>query len=105
MLIRTTAICFALLLASCTSAGYMAPYGSLYMDVTLNKDVTTPSRLGSREGTVCATGYLGLISKGDASIKAAAAVGGIMEVKAVDYRVSQTLGTVIVETCTIARGD
>lgn len=84
---------------------YGAPTGSVYTDVILNKDVTTPTRIGTREGTACAAGYLGIISGGDASIKAAAALGGITEVKAVDYRVRRTLSSVIVETCTIAHGD
>lgn len=84
---------------------YGAPTGSVYTDVILNKEITTPARIGTREGTACAAGYLGIISGGDASIKAAAALGGITEVKAVDYRVKRTLTSVIVETCTIAHGD
>ena len=59
--------------------------------------------LGSKEGKACAQSILGLVAQGDASIKAAAAEGGITKVSSVDHYTRNMLG-VIGEYCTIVRG-
>ena len=59
--------------------------------------------LGSKEGRACAQSILGLVAQGDASIKAAAAEGGITKVSSVDHYTRNMLG-VIGEYCTIVRG-
>ena len=95
----------ALAIACSGGAGYGAPSGSIIQDTTFNKDVSTSTPVGAKSGEACASGILGIISTGDASIKAAAAAGGITKVNAVDYRNDNLLGSVLAKTCTIARGD
>jgi hypothetical protein len=90
---------------ACSGGGYNAPSGSIIQDTTLNKDVSTSTAVGSKTGKACVTGYLGIVSSGDASVKAAAAAGGINKVNAVDYQNDNLLGSLIAKTCTIARGE
>ena len=79
----------AVLASGCASA---IPSGIFYTEVAL------PSALGegglnySKVGTAKATSYFALIATGDASIKAAAANGGITKIKYVDYSVKNVLG-------------
>lgn len=98
-------ISIALAVACSGGAGYSAPMGSIVQNTTLNKDVSTATPVGAKSGEACVSGILGIISSGDASIKAAAANGGLTKVNAVDYKVDNLLGSVITKTCTIARGD
>lgn len=98
-------IIFAVALAIACSGGYNAPNGSIMQNTTLNKDVSTASAVGSKSGEACTIGYLGIVSSGDASVKAAAAAGGINKVNAVDYKNENLLGSVMAKTCTIARGE
>ena len=95
----------ALAIACSGGAGYTAPAGSIIQNTTLNKEVSTATPVGAKSGEACVSGILGLISTGDASIKAAAAAGGITKVNAVDYKNDVLLGSVLSKTCTIARGD
>ena len=95
----------ALAIACSGGAGYSAPAGSIIQNTTLNKEVSTATPVGAKTGEACVTGYVGIVSTGDASIKAAAAAGGITKVNAVDYKVDNILGSLIASTCTIARGD
>ena len=99
------AISLALAVACSGGSGYSAPSGSIVQNITMNKDVSTSTAVGAKSGEACASGILGLISSGDASIKAAAAAGGITKVNAVDYKNDNLLGSVLTKTCTIARGD
>tara|TARA_Y100001937_G_scaffold128452_3_gene204801 strand:- start:11807 stop:12022 length:216 start_codon:yes stop_codon:yes gene_type:complete len=71
----------------------------------MNKDVSEATNIGSRSGASCVQSYLGMISFGDASIKAAAATGGIQTVKAVDYSELAVLTFFYNRFCTIAHGD
>jgi hypothetical protein len=97
----------ALAIACSGGAGYTAPAGSIIQNTTLNKEVSTATPVGAKSGEACVSGILGIISTGDASIKAAAAAaaGGITKVNAVDYKNDNLLGSVLSKTCTIARGD
>ncbi|MBK9501397.1 MAG: TRL-like family protein [Leptospiraceae bacterium] len=90
---------------ACSGGGYSAPSGSIMQNTTLNKDVSTATALGSKKGEACAVGYLGIVSSGDAGVKAAATKGGINKVNAVDYQNDNLLGSVVQKTCTIAYGD
>src|SRR6185295_19576152 len=74
------ALSFAAAIA-CSGGGYAAPSGSIMQNTTLNHEVPAPSGVGGKSGEACVVGYLGIISSGDASIKAAAAAGGISTVK------------------------
>ena len=104
-LLLTVALAIAAAIACSGGGGYSVPSGSIMQSVTLNKDVSTATAVGSKTGEACATGYLGIISSGDAGVKAAAAKGGISKVNAVDYKSDNLLGSVIQKTCTIAYGD
>lgn len=90
---------------ACSGGGYAAPNGSIIQDTTLNKDVSSATAVGSKTGKACVKGFVGIVSSGDASVKAAAAAGGINKVNAVDYQNNNLLGSVIAETCTIVRGE
>jgi hypothetical protein len=96
------AITFAF--AQC-SAGYAPPAGSLYTDVSFNKDVSTKTGVGGKNGEACATGILGVISTGDASVKAAASKGGVGTINSVDYSRKDILGSVYSTVCTVVHGD
>ena len=69
-------------------------------------DVSYPihagSKVGQKEGRACAKSILGFVATGDASIKAAAAAGGITKIDSVDAEVKHMFyqGTF----CTIVRG-
>jgi len=102
------AFSLALFLIQCStnqSGGYVAPSGSVMQNTTLNRDIPAVTAVGGRTGEACVTAYFNIISSGDASIKAAAAIGGISTVKSVDYRIENLLGSVYAKTCTIANGD
>jgi hypothetical protein len=104
ILVITIAIAVSAAFACSGGGGYGAPSGSIMQTVTLNKDVSTAAAPG-KSGEACATGYLGIVSSGDAGIKAAATAGKITKVNAVDYKVDNLLGSVVQKTCTIAYGD
>jgi len=74
--------------------------GMLVTEVTW--DGHAQGSLGTKEGRACAQSILGLVAQGDASIKAAAADGGITNVKSVDHYTKWLL--VYGEYCTIVRG-
>lgn len=75
--------------------------GVLFTDVTW--DGMAKGALGNKEGKACAQAILGLVSTGDASVKAAAAAGGITNVMSVDHYTKSILG-ILGEYCTIVRG-
>ncbi|MEQ8352017.1 MAG: TRL domain-containing protein [Leptospiraceae bacterium] len=93
----------AFLLGACGT--YQPPYGYIYHNTRMNKDVSEATNIGSRSGASCVQSYMGMISFGDASIKAAAAAGGIQTVKAVDYSELSILTFFYNRFCTIAHGD
>ncbi|MCB1326570.1 MAG: hypothetical protein KDK35_15140 [Leptospiraceae bacterium] len=95
---------------ACSGGGYSAPSGSIMQNTVLHTTSQDglqggPTDLGSRTGEACASGILGIISSGDAGVKAAAAAGGITTVKGIDYRNDNLLGSVLSNTCTIVHGD
>lgn len=98
----------SLFLISCNS-GYRAPYGFFLQETKYNHDIISQTDgLGKKVGEACIEAYLMLISKGDASIKAAthnAPNGGITKIYAIDYRKEQFLGFVQQKLCTIVYGD
>ncbi|MDD5466107.1 MAG: TRL-like family protein [Candidatus Omnitrophica bacterium] len=71
---------------------------------TSMKILTESSVSYSKVGTSKATSILGLVATGDCSIKAAAANGGIKNIKYVDYDAKNTLG-VYGEYTTTVYGD
>lgn len=79
-----------LLLSGCAT---MYPVGALYTEVSVpnlmgdGKDISY-----SKVGVAKATSVLTLVATGDASVKAAAANGGIKTIKYVDYQAKNILG-------------
>lgn len=105
------AVAFAIAVAiACSGGGYSAPSGSIMQNTVLHTTAQDglqggPTDLGSKTGEACASGIIGIISSGDAGVKAAAAAGGITTVKGIDYRNDNLLGSVLSNTCTIVHGD
>ncbi|MGD9765646.1 MAG: TRL-like family protein [Candidatus Binatia bacterium] len=61
------------------------------------------SPAATKEGKACAESILGLVARGDASVRAAKANGGIKEVTVVDHSARNFLN-IVGEWCTIVRG-
>jgi len=57
----------------------------------------------AKEGKACADSILGLVARGDASVRAAKENGGIKEVTSVDHSARNFLN-IVGEWCTIVRG-
>lgn len=82
--------------------------GMLGTEVTWG-DVATgepgsPALSKTKEGTACAQSILGLLARGDASVRQAKANGGITEVVSVDHS-ARNLLNIVGEWCTIVRGN
>jgi TRL-like protein family len=60
-------------------------------------------RAGQKEGTACMDTILGLLARGDASVRAAKANGKITEVSVVDHSARNFLN-IVGEYCTVVRG-
>lgn len=100
--IGIVAVMFAIGGLSSGCLGVAAPaLGFVYSDVQWDGDAE--GSLGAKEGKACATSYFGVVSIGDASIKAAAKDGGIKTVTRVDHHTKWTV--VIGEYCTIVGGN
>ncbi len=80
------------------------PMGVIYTEVKAPVAAGDGSMSYSKVGTSKATSILGLVATGDCSIKAAAANGGIKNIKYVDYDAKNTLG-VYGEYTTTVYGD
>lgn len=64
----------------------------------------TDNDLGKKRGEACASSILGLVTTGDASIRAAADAGGITQIAAVDSTITNILG-LYAKYCTVVSGD
>jgi len=83
-------------------SGQGVPMGFLYADSTVGKHATN-NNVGKKKGEACATSILGLVTTGDASIRAAADAGGIKDVSAVDHSIKNILG-IVATYCTVVSG-
>ena len=83
-------------------SGQGVPMAFLYADATVGKQATN-NNIGKKKGEACATSILGLVTTGDASIRAAADAGGIKELSAVDHSIKNILG-IVATYCTIVSG-
>jgi TRL (tRNA-associated locus)-like protein len=63
----------------------------------------SPTPGATKQGKACAESILGLMAKGDASVRAAKANGGITEVTTIDHSARNFFG-VVGEWCTLVRG-
>lgn len=94
-----------LALTGCAGAAFMGQgvaQGFLYSDVTVPRHATE-NQVGKKKGEACATSILGIVTTGDASIRAAADAGGIKEIAAVDSSIRNIIG-IVATHCTIVSG-
>ena len=96
-----SAISFALLTSGCANG--LSPVGvGLITDV--KGPIAATGATGSKTGKACANTILGLINKGDASIAAAKADGGISVVASADYH-TKGFYPFIGDTCVTVTGN
>lgn len=80
------------------------PMGMIYTEIKAPVGAADGGISYSKTGTAKATSVLGLVATGDCSIKAAAANGGIRNIKYVDYDAKNILG-IFGEYTTTVYGD
>jgi hypothetical protein len=90
----------------CGAVGY--PTGSVYTGTTVPHgamlvDGAGAGKGGKKHGEACATGILGIVAFGDASLGAAKKAGGVTDVQSVEYSGLNILG-VYTKGCTVAYG-
>ena len=66
-------------------------------------EASSPSSGATKQGKACAESILGLMARGDASVRAAKENGGIKEVTSIDHSARNFFG-VVGEWCTLVRG-
>ena len=74
----------------------------IWGDMATGESVPPPAA-HLKDGKACADSILGLIAKGDASVRAAKENGGITEVTSVDHSARNFLG-IVGEWCALVRG-
>lgn len=92
-------------LTGCAGVAFMGQgvaNGFIFTNAVTPKHATD-NALGKKKGEACATSILGLVTTGDATIRAAADAGGIKEISAVDARMKNILG-IVATYCTIVSG-
>ncbi|MEZ5397948.1 MAG: TRL-like family protein [Bryobacterales bacterium] len=92
-----------LALVGCAAAfqGQGAP-GGLFVNAETGLHATN-NNIGKKKGEACAMSILGLVTTGDAGIRAAASAGGITQISAVDSKHFNILG-IYSKYCTIVSG-
>ncbi len=73
------------------------PHGSLYTGTQVphsmsRAEVTGPGKAGDRGGEACATGILGVVAFGDASLNGAKKAAQITEIHSVEFHETNILG-------------
>lgn len=103
---KTAALVVLCFVTVAVLSGCATPYpaGMLYTEIKAPVGAGAGAMNYSKVGTSKATSILGLVATGDASIKAAAANGGISSIKYVDYDAKNILG-VYGEYTTTVYGD
>jgi hypothetical protein len=94
-------------LCGCASIAF-APAGGnvlgfLYADAGTGS-AATENNIGKKKGEACASSILGLITTGDAGIRAAADAGGITQISSIDSNYMNILG-LYSKFCTVVSGD
>lgn len=92
-LLLSACVVSALFLTSCSTVYPGSGTGLIYTNVTEGQTATS-NNLGSKRGEATATGILGLVSTGDASIQTAAKNAGITKISHVDTKKKSILGVV-----------
>lgn len=112
-MIATLILISILAFSGCAMVTPLPPMGILYTGITAPDAANTfamrtgeTGQVGTlKKGVSSATGVLGLIASGDASIKAAMENGGITKVHHVDYEKDIVLGGVYQKLTTIVYGE
>ena len=93
------AVLAIVVMTGCTS---VVPRGLITTDVTLPLNATN-GQIGNKVGTSTCVSWFGFVAKGDASISAAAANGGIKKITHVDWKVNSDipLGIKTIYTTTV----
>ena len=76
----------------CSGCASYLPAGAIYTEAKGGIGAGSGDLSHSKVGKATSTSILGLVATGDASIKTAAANGGINKIKYVDYEVENILG-------------
>ncbi len=97
----------------CSAAGALVgggeyPSGSLYSQTQtphkmMRYAAEGPGKTGDKTGESCATGFLGALAFGDASLNAAKKAGQISEIHSVEYKGTNILG-LYTQGCTQVTG-
>ena len=82
--------------------GQGVAHGFIYADAVTPVHATN-NNVGRKTGESCATSILGLVTTGDATIRAGADAGGIRDIAAVDVSIMNVLG-IYAKMCTIVSG-
>ena len=93
-------------LTGCAAVAFLPlgpPQAILYADAGGGR-LVTENAIGKKKGEACATSILGLVTTGDASIRAAADAGGITKIASVDANFTNILG-IYSKYCTTVSGD
>jgi hypothetical protein len=95
------------LLAGCLGSGY--PIGVVYNGTKMphqmdRMEAAGPGRAADKEGTACATGILGAVAWGDASLDAAKKAGAISEVHSVEFKPTVVAFGIYYQACTVVHG-
>ena len=90
--------------ASLSGCATPYPMGAIYTEIKAPVGAADGGMNYNKVGTAKATSVLGLVATGDCSIKAAAANGGIKNIKYVDYDAKNILG-IFGEYTTTVYGD
>jgi len=67
-------------------------------------EATGPLRSGDRAGAACATGIMGAVAWGDASLDAAKKAGSITEVHTVEFKPTVVAFGIYYQACTVVHG-
>jgi hypothetical protein len=95
------------LLAGCLGSGY--PIGVVYNGTSMphqmdRMEATGPARTGDRMGQACATGIMGAVAWGDATLDAAKKAGAITEVHSVEFKPTVVAFGIYYQACTVVHG-
>jgi len=107
--ISLMAMIVAVSLAAGCSAPWHPPLGLGYTNASgINPstivEASDGARAGSKSGTACATGFLGLFSTGDMSLDTAKKNAGITRVDTLDYQTENILFGLYAKNCTVVTG-
>ena len=106
LLLAAGIISTALILTGCAGrAPFECPKGLLYAEYTAPLTTDAKVDFGTKTGSSTNKTYVGLITTGNASVKAAADDAGIKTVKHVEYSYKNVVLYVYQETTVIVYGD